>query len=370
MLLTGCKKASDVMGVDSYQEGNKEVVITINYEGNLLFARDNLDIYIDNHKFYTVANGDENSNKYNLAEGTHTLKISAGLLHSKSVDFEVANTGDVFCFSTKNHLNHVELWMTESGNYYELTGQDIPVDSQGDIDQKDVKINDKSSSIWSKLWTGIKCILIFLVIMMVFVIIGYLINEVLKAINLQIFGIVAEFIVFGFFIVKDKFSLITILIAVGFVIVNITLMSKLKNVPMDYRNFKVVKETTNTAWAFALSYICPATMLMYPQIGDALPFTIHNLNTYLYVYIGLCIFIPLFGLSDLEFPSDIRKLINCKEILTEEDINQYIASLIKPDDTEDTQKSKANKVFDTLSDFQGLGVIKADDENKRFIRVK
>lgn len=373
-LFTGCQKAQDIIGQDTYKEGNNKVGIEVKYESNFILAKDNLDIYIDNHKFYAVENGTTNINKYLLTKGKHTLKVSAGTFHSNAVEFEVKNTGDMFTFSTKNHLNNVELWLTKSFNYYEALGQDIPETNDDSIDLVN---NDKSlsilenSSVLEKIWTVCKYILTFIGIFIVFIIVGLIINEVFKAINMQLIAVLIEFFILGIFMIKEKFSLLTILVLIGFVIINIVLLSKLRNVPSEYKKFRVIKEITNVSWAFDLSYICPAICFMFPQLIDVIPFSIHNLNTYLQIYIILCVIYPIFGLdNDLNFPENVKKFINNNEIITPDDIDEYINSIKSSDDSKEDVEKKAKKVFDTLADFVDSGLLKADDENKCYRRIK
>lgn len=373
-LFTGCQQAQDIIGQDTYQEGNKEVGIEIEYKSNLIVAKDNLDIYIDNHKFYVVENGNTNTNKYMLNKGKHTLKVSAGTFHSNSVEFEVKNTGDIFTFSTKNHLNNVELWLTNSFNYYEVLGQKIPETNDESIDlvKNDKSLSSLTSSpIIEKAWTIIKYILIFMMIFIIFMVVGLIINEIFKAINMQFIAVLIEFSILCIFMIKEKFSLLTILISIGFVIINIVLLSKLRNVPNEYKKFRVIKEITNISWAFVLSYICPAICFMFPQIIDVIPFQIHNLSNYLQIYIVICVLYPIFGLDEeLKFPEYVKTFINNKEIITSDDIDEYINSIKSTNDSKEDIEKKSKKVFDTLSDFVDLGILKADDENKCYKRIK
>ena len=56
LAVSGCGKETGGIGEDYYVEGKQEVTLQITYEENIFLAKENIYIYIDNHKFYTLKN--------------------------------------------------------------------------------------------------------------------------------------------------------------------------------------------------------------------------------------------------------------------------------------------------------------------------
>lgn len=116
--ISGCNKINETFN-DTYEEGDIEVFIDIEYESNIILAKDDLDIYIDNHKFYAIGNGEDKTYTFNLTPGEHTVKIAEGENHIASEEINVEKDGDAFIFTVKNHMNKVELSLKDNYNYYE-----------------------------------------------------------------------------------------------------------------------------------------------------------------------------------------------------------------------------------------------------------
>lgn len=100
---------------DPYLDGEYKTILYFDYEDNLILAKDNMDIYVDGQKCYTVLHGSVNANVYNLDEGKHNVKVTSGMFHSDDEDIYVKKSGQIFYFHIKNHTTEVEL---------SLTGQD------------------------------------------------------------------------------------------------------------------------------------------------------------------------------------------------------------------------------------------------------
>ncbi len=99
----------------TFEEGDTRMYLCMDYESNLLMAKDDIDIYIDNKKFYTIKNGVEQTYTIKTVPGTHTIKLSHGFV-SASEKIELKNDGDVFLFSIKNHTSKIDLALTYSYN--------------------------------------------------------------------------------------------------------------------------------------------------------------------------------------------------------------------------------------------------------------
>ncbi len=103
-----------------YERGDTQITISIDYEANLLLAKDNLDVYLDSEHVYTIENGSYETYTFDTVPGEHTLKLSRGLFTSASQSCKVEKSGDVFLFSVKNSNSGIELALTNSYNSDEL----------------------------------------------------------------------------------------------------------------------------------------------------------------------------------------------------------------------------------------------------------
>lgn len=372
----GCEKINEnttlMQEGNGYKQGEKQCVINIDYQPNLIFAKDNLDIYIDETKVYTIANGEEKMYTFSLAKGEHTLKLSSGMFHSKKITFEIKDNGDVFAFVAKNHTNKLELWLSESFNYYTSIGQEIPVDdetAQQVIQGESIK-QGVNKGIGSKIWSFIKAIVLFVIIATIFACVGMLMFELFKTINLVDIGLGIVFVILIGLGIINRFNIIVLVLIILYLIGNIIFLGKKKNIPKKYKGFRVVIEAEKTSYLFLYSYVCPVLVLAIPKLLEILPFTIHNINLYMYFYIALVLVMAVTGVEkEMNFLEELSECINRRTTIGMLELEDFLEAHMDSNSTENDRKKYADKLKICLDDFTRLGMLEIDQVNQCYRKV-
>ena len=372
MSIAGCGKATKTDGLDKdyYQKGAQQVRLDVEYKANFLMATESMDIYIDNHKFYTVNCGDSCNNEYSLTKGDHVLKVASSTTHYASQQFTVENTGDIFYFSIKNHLNSVDLSLTDSGNSYVDVGQEIPKtvdDSDKALSQDQVKAAKKNYTVWSYVWMGIKAIVVFAVIAIVLFICGMILEAIFKSLNIVKIGIYIELIGILALSFYNGITMFSYILPIAFFIIYRMGEAKIKQIPEQYKNFSSIKDSISREYQLLFSVIFAVLFLMVPELADKLPAHINFLDRYLYVYLCLICGYVLFGLKDdLDYPEKIKEFVETKGVVTEDEIDDYVDETSGDDPSDETLAENREKMMRTLADLAKVGLIEKDDENKCF----
>ena len=283
---TGCATIHDFANQDYFKEGNQEVAIVINYEKNMLLAKEQLDIYVDNHKFYSVKNGDSNDNVYKLSTGTHVLKIVSNNKHFAAEEFIVENTGDSFVFNVKNHMDSITLGLDTKFNIYTIQGDSVPETPKDDeTNQLSISQIEKAKevrTVWSLIWLLIKGCIILFVIMLVFFALGFICYSILKPLKLVTLAMLGECVAIGFIVFSNGYSLASLIIMICFVIMCFSALGKVNTIPNEYRNFVFINENITQVCSLIIGCLTPILLLYKPELQKQLPFTLDDFDIYLY----------------------------------------------------------------------------------------
>lgn len=370
LMLNGCGQETSGIDKDYYKEGKQEVVLGISYESNMFFAKEDMDIYIDNHKFYTVSNGDTNTNIYKLTKGTHVLKVASGVYHYAAEKFTVKNTGDCFAFSIKNHMSSVNLTMNGFVNKYEAQGLKIPDtadDSSDALSEEELSDSGKNKTIWSYLWIGIKCIFIFCVLALAMCALGMCINAIFAAINAEKVGLALELVgicIISFF---KGAGLASSVVPVIFLIMLFISFAKIKKIPKKYRNFSTIKNSMEFLYAMLYSIIFVVGIINFPKVLDVLPFHIRYVDRYLYVYIAIIALYVLFLLQDdLGYPEKVRVFVEERGVITEKEIEEFVLGSIGDDFSDEAFENGMKNMTNTLKELAKINLIERDDTENCF----
>lgn len=372
LVISGCGNKTSGMDEDYYVEGNQEVILEIMYEKNFLFAKENIDIYVDNHKFYTVTNGDDNINKYNLTKGKHVLKVSSGIYHYAAEEFTVKNTGDMFVFSIKNHTNSIDLALTESANFYEATGTEIPEtadDLEKALSEDKISAAKQNKTIWSYLWMAIKATLIFIAIALVLYCCGSILEILFSSLGMEKIGTLLELIGICVLLFIKPVTYISFILPIVFIIVLRVCSLKIKNVPKQYHNFSTIKSSVKNAYSLLYSYIFAVAIISMPEIIDILPFKISYIERYIYVYIACVALYAMTVLNDdLNYPERVRLYVEEKGIVTESEMEEFVMKFVSDDASSESVDEEFARMTRTLADLAKIGLIEKDDSQKCFKR--
>lgn len=370
--LSGCEKKTNGLDKDYYVEGNQEVMIEIDYKSNLFLAKDDMDIYVDNHKFYTVSNGDTNINYYKLTMGTHVLKVATSTYHYASEEFTVENTGDIFSFSIKSHLNSIDLTMTNAGNYYTAMGEEIPetVDDSGkSLSEEQISAAKKNRTVWSYLWMVIKSIIIFLVFAVVIFTCGLILKGIFSALNAEKIGILIELVVICVLSFINQVTIVSFVVPVLFLIMWRVSSVKIKNIPAQYRNFSAIKSSIDDIYIGLNSIVFAVLLINIPNSLAILPIQIQHIEWYMYIYVALMFFYTIFGLQeDLDYPEKVRNYVEKKGIVTEKEIEEFVFDNVSDDASAETIEDAMEMMMRTLADLAKIGLVEKDDDEQCFRR--
>lgn len=354
---------------DHYTEGNEEVVISIEYDANLLFAKEIMDIYIDNHKFYSVDNGDTNVNIYKLTKGTHELKVSSSIFHSDSEKFEVENTGDFFEFSIKNSTNRVQLSMTTSGNYYSIMGLEIPEnieETDEELIQEQIDIEKTGNTVLGYVWKVLKIILIFTAFCIIFFLAGMFVKEFFSLLNIITIGAIIEFICICFLVLYREITPSSFIFPILFLILYYVTYIRIRNIPEEYKNFSSIKETINNAYSAVFSFVFVVLLMEIPEILNSFPIQIFYVERYIWAYVILIsLYVVLALQNDLDYPKKVKEFVDERGVITEEDIIDFCYRIEKNPSNEQIE-SESNKMVQTLLELSKIGFIEKDDVHQCF----
>lgn len=372
LAFTGCGEKTSGLDEDYYVEGNQEVLVVIDYESNLLLAKEPMDIYIDNHKFYTVDNGDSNANIYMLTKGTHVLKVASGRYHYASEEFEVKNTGDYFSFTLKNDVSTVELSITESGNQYTVLGEEIPAtvdDSDKSMSKSQIDAAKKNRTIWSFIWMGVKVCLIFVAFCVVLMVCGMMLSGLFRMMHMEKTGLLIELVGICILSVCRGVTLMTVAFPIAFLIMWRVVNVRIRNVPEEYKNFHAVKEEEKLAYQILYATIFAVLLATMPEILSILPFEILHVKWYMIAFVAFELFYVISVMeTSLEYPEKVKKFVYEKGIVTEEDILEFISNDEEGVLSDEEIETRTNSVLRTLADLAKIDLIEKDADGKCFRR--
>lgn len=372
LAFTGCGEKTSGLDEDYYVEGNQEVLVVIDYESNLLLAKDPMDIYIDNHKFYTVDNGDSNANIYMLTKGTHVLKVASNKYHYDAEEFEVKNTGDYFSFTIKNDASKVTLSITESGNQYTVLGEEIPAtvdDSDKSMSKSQIDAAKKNRTIWSFIWMGVKVCLIFVAFCGVLMVCGMMLSGLFRMMHMEKTGLLIELVGICILSVCRGVTLMTVAFPIVFLIMWRVVNVRIRNVPEEYKNFHAVKEEENVAYQILYATIFAVLLATMPEILSILPFEILHVKWYMIAFVAFELFYVISVMeTSLEYPEKVKKFVYEKGIVTEEDILEFISNDEEGVLSDEEIETRTNSVLRTLADLAKIDLIEKDADGKCFRR--
>ena len=93
------------------QKSQCDVSLGIYIAENLVMAKYNMDVYVDDSKLGTYANGESFTIESSMAAGSHTLRCSKNGDSSVSgeLTFRVTDDGQYINFSVKAHTDYIEI---------------------------------------------------------------------------------------------------------------------------------------------------------------------------------------------------------------------------------------------------------------------
>lgn len=106
LCFTGCTDESE--DPKSSAVADTQLNLVIDYEANLVMAKDPADIYIDGEKQFSVLNGETNYSEVMVSHGNHTITVDCGG-YTDSEEIAVESSSQAYQFHKKNHTSYVEL---------------------------------------------------------------------------------------------------------------------------------------------------------------------------------------------------------------------------------------------------------------------
>lgn len=213
--------------------------------------------------------------------------------------------------------------------------------------------------------------IIFLCCFVTLYVIGMAVHFAFKTINQIKLGMMLELLAIILFSIYSGMSKTDIIVWAIYIVLYATYLKRINEIPKEFIGFKKIRESTETAEQCIFSYLVAAVFLLDARIQLLLPFSISHLERYIYVYIVIIFIFVVFLLkNELDMPYLIKDLIDKKEVITNEDILDFVDMHTSDKDSDSTVETYYKDVYFTLGDFVRIGVLEKDDQNKIFRKKK